>query len=55
MTKNETIQRDLIPAKHTQTVVAEMIPAMVDHMDEVTKARPGRPSKRSPELIDACA
>ncbi len=52
MDNSKTAHSDNLPAKHTQTVMAELMPAIVDHMDEITKARPGQPTKRTPELIE---
>ncbi len=51
MDKTRTIQSTLVP-KHTQTVMAEMVPAVTSIVAEVTRPRPGQPTKRTPELID---
>jgi len=39
-------------AKHTQTVMAEMVPAVTSIVAEATRGRPGQPTKRTPEIID---
>jgi hypothetical protein len=40
------------PTKHTQTIMAEALPALTSMMRSVTRARPGQPTKRSPELVE---
>lgn len=50
--ETKTAQGDSLPVKHTQTVMAELLPTVVDHMDEITRAKPGQPTKRTPELIE---
>jgi hypothetical protein len=32
--------------------MGKLMPAIVGHMDEITKARPGLPTKRTPQLIE---
>lgn len=36
MTNSETLQHNQVPAKHTQTVMAELVPSLVCQMDEIT-------------------
>lgn len=49
--KSETLQTIPSPAKHTQTIMAEMLPELQSIMRDATRARPGQPTKRTPELI----
>ena len=40
------------PEKHTQTIMAELVPVVTSIMDEATTPRPGQPTKRTEALVE---
>ncbi|WP_423301165.1 terminase small subunit-like protein [Sphingobium salicis] len=52
MAKNTSILQDGTVPKHTQTLMAELVPVVTSITAEATKNRPGQPTKRTEELVE---
>lgn len=52
MAKKSSIIRPAKGEKHTQTIMAELIPAVTSLTADVTRNRPGQPTKRTQAIVD---